>query len=283
MSTASVDARLSVFAGEARKTMAFVRRDLLVAWSYRVAFFSDWLNLLMQITLFYFVGRLVDPSQLPSFGGERVTYVEFVAVGIAITSFLQIGLSRVVTVMRNEQLMGTLESVLLTPTAPTTVQLGSVMYDLLYVPIRTFVFLALTVIVLGVRFDATGVLPATLILLTFIPIVWGLGMVSAAGVIVFRRGLGAIGFLTAVLTATSSTYFPIQLFPGWLQAIARLNPITIALTGARDALLGHAGWSRVPTELAVLVPTAVVVIMVGVFAFRAALVRERRRGTLGLY
>jgi ABC-2 type transport system permease protein len=283
VSTVSVAARLPVLAGEARKTLAFVRRDLLVAWSYRVAFFSDWLNLFLQITLFYFVGRLVDPAQLPTFGGQKVTYVEFVAVGIAITSFLQVGLGRVVTVMRNEQLMGTLESVLLTPTAPTTVQLGSVMYDLLYVPIRTFIFLALTMAVLGARFDASGVLPAALILVTFIPVVWGLGMISAAGVLVFRRGLGAIGFLTAALTATSSTYFPIQLFPGWLQAIARLNPVTIALTSAREALLGQAGWSRIPAALAVLVPAGAAAITVGVFAFRAALARERRRGTLGLY
>jgi ABC-2 type transport system permease protein len=283
VSTVSVAARLPVLAGEARKTLAFVRRDLLVAWSYRVAFFSDCLNLFLQITLFYFVGRLVDPAQLPTFGGQKVTYVEFVAVGIAITSFLQVGLGRVVTVMRNEQLMGTLESVLLTPTAPTTVQLGSVMYDLLYVPIRTFIFLALTMAVLGARFDASGVLPAALILVTFIPVVWGLGMISAAGVLVFRRGLGAIGFLTAALTATSSTYFPIQLFPGWLQAIARLNPVTIALTSAREALLGQAGWSRIPAALAVLVPAGAAAITVGVFAFRAALARERRRGTLGLY
>jgi ABC-2 type transport system permease protein len=274
---------LPVFVDEARKTLAFVRRDFLIAWSYRVAFLSDWLNLLLQITLFYFVGRIVDPAEMPSYGAGTVTYVEFVAVGIALTSFLQIGLSRVVTVMRTEQLTGTLESLLLTPTAPTTVQLGSVMYDLLYVPIRTFIFLVLTVVVLGARFDPSGVLPTAVILLVFIPFVWGLGMISAAGVIVFRRGLGAVGFLTVILTATSSTYFPIDVFPGWLQTLAVLNPVTAALTGAREALLGRAGWADVLPALAILLPAAVVAITVGIVAFRAALVRERRKGTLGLY
>jgi ABC-2 type transport system permease protein len=281
MSVGAVSVPLAI--EEVRKTLAFVRRDFLIAWSYRTAFFSDWLNLFFQIALFSFVGYLVDPALLPSYGGGQVSYVEFVAVGIAVTSFLQIGLSRVVTVIRNEQLMGTLESLLLTPTAPTTLQLGSVMYDIIYIPIRTFVFLALTSLVLGASFDASGLLPAAAILVAFIPVVWGLGMISAAGVVVFRRGLGVVGILTVLLTMTSSTYVPLDAFPAWLQTLARLNPVTLTLTGARDALLGGAGWAEILPTFEVLVPTAAATIALGVVAFRLALRNERRRGTLGLY
>jgi ABC-2 type transport system permease protein len=282
MSTTRLEAPPRFF-GEVRKTMAFVRRDFLVAWSYRAAFISDWLNLFLQIILFYFVGKLIAPSSLPTFGGETVTYVEFVAVGIAVTSFLQIGLNRVVTVMRDEQMMGTLESLLLTPTAPTTMQLGSVTYELLYVPVRTVIFLALTAAFLGARFDVSGIAPACVVILAFVPVVWGIGMISAAGVVVFRRGLGVIGLFTIVLTATSSAYFPIDLFPGWVQTLAQANPITVALEAEREALLGNAGWDPVPSALAVLIPAAAVAIGAGIFAFRLALRRERSNGTLGLY
>ncbi len=275
--------RVPIALEELRKTLAFVRRDFLVAWSYRTAFFTDWINMLVQVAVFYFVGRLVNPSLLPRFGGEPVSYIQFVAVGIAVASFVQVGLSRVVMTLRTEQLMGTLESLLVTPTAPTTIQLGSVMYDLVYVPVRTVIFLSLTAFVLGARFDASGILPALTVLLAFIPVVWGLGMISAAGVLVFRRGLGVVGLLTVAITATSSTYFPIELFPAWLQSLARLNPVTVALVGAREALLGGTGWSGVLPRLAVLVPSAAALIGVGVVAFRVALRRERRKGTLGLY
>ena len=98
-----------------------------------------------------------------------------------------------VTVTREEQLMGTLESLMMTPTAPTTVQLGSVMYDLVYVPIRTAIFLGIAVAVLDVRLHLSGAVPAAVVLLAFIPVVWGLGMVSAAAVFTFRRGLGFVG------------------------------------------------------------------------------------------
>jgi ABC-type multidrug transport system permease subunit len=268
---------------EARKLLAFLRRDFLIAWSYRLAFFSDWVNLFVQIALFYFVGRLVDPRKMPTFHGSHASYIEFVAVGIAITSFMQVGIGRVVTAMRNEQLMGTLESLLMTPTSPVTVQLGSVVYEVVYVPIRTLGFLFLASAILGAHFDFAGVGPALVVLLLFVPLVWGLGMVSAAGVVTFRRGLGIVGVGTLVLTATSSTYFPVGVFPSWFRGIARLNPVSITLQAARNALLGGAGWRSALPAAFILAPMAVAALALGMAAFGRALRRERRRGTLGLY
>jgi ABC-2 type transport system permease protein len=268
---------------EARKIAAFVRRDFLVAWSYRFAFFSDWVNLILQVALFFFVGRLVDPRRLPAFEGTRPSYVEFVAIGIAISSFVQIGLSEVVTAIRTEQLMGTLESLLVTPTAPTVLQLGSVIYEVLYVPFRTALFLVLVSVLLGADLHLEGLGPAAGVVLAFVPVVWGGGMVGAAGVLTFRRGLGLVGLGTILLTATSSTYFPVELLPGWLRLLARFNPITVALQAMRQALIGRAGWGDVLPAILTLAPAAAVSLGVGILAVRLALRRERRRGTLGLY
>ena len=57
---------MSALAGELRKLPAFVRRDFLVAWSYRLPFIGDWIGLALQAFTFYFVGLMVDPSTLPS-------------------------------------------------------------------------------------------------------------------------------------------------------------------------------------------------------------------------
>src|ERR671928_25634 len=91
---------------EVRKLPAFFRRDLLMALSYRVAFIADWFNLILQVLVFFLISRLIDSSQLPSFGGRQVSYAEFATVGIAISSFMQIGLTRVMGSIRGEQLMG---------------------------------------------------------------------------------------------------------------------------------------------------------------------------------
>ena len=268
---------------EARKLLAFLRRDLLVAWSYRLPFVTDWVAMILQALVFGYVGELIDPAALPTFDGRPVSYLEFVAVGITLSSFLAVGLSRLMSVIRQEQVQGTLEALLLTPTAWSTIEIGSTFYDIVYVPIRTAAFLGLTVAFFGADFQLDGVIPAALVLLAFIPCVWGLGVVSAAATLTFRRGSGGIGFIASIATLGSGAYFPLGVLPGWVQRLAEVNPIAIAVEAMRDALLGGATIADVAPSIVRLVPMSLLALLIGAIAFRAAIARERRRGTLGLY
>lgn len=275
--------RAALIPGEFAKLPAFLRRDFLVAWSYRTMFIADLAALAFQALSFYFIGLMVDPGVLPTYGGNRATYMEFVVVGIALGVFIQLGLGRVATAIRNEQLMGTLESLLMTPTQPTTIQLGSVVYELIYIPVRTALFFAVVAISFGLSFEPGGLLPALAILLLFIPFVWGLGVASAAATLTFKRGSAGIGLGVTILTLFSGAYFPLDLLPGWATTLAVLNPIAIAIEGMRETLLGGAGWSEAGRALLVVTPISALSLTAGLLAFRASLRRERRRGTLGLY
>ena len=55
------------------------------------------------------------------------------------------------------------------------------------------------------------------------------------------------------------------------------------MEGTREALIGGSGWAGVATAMLVLIPFSALALLAGVSAFRAALAREHRRGTLGLY
>jgi ABC-2 type transport system permease protein len=279
----AAETRLQALAGELWKVPAFVRRDFLVAWSYRMSFVSDIVNLAGQIVVFYFVGRLVDPSKMPTYGGNHATYLEFAAVGIALGVFMQLGLDRVAAAVRGEQLMGTLEAVLVTPTSPSLVQLGSVAFDLVYVPLRTMIFLGAVTLVFGLHFSPAGLLPAALLLVMFIPLVWGLGVGAAAALLTFRRGGGLIGIATIGLGLLSGVYFPLTLLPHWLQAVAHRNPVSLAIEGMRESLLGGASLGDAAARAAVLGPCSLAVLAAGLLAFRLAVRRERLRGTIGLY
>ena len=268
---------------EGRKLFAFLRRDVLVAWSYRLPFVTDWVAMILQAIVFGFVGKLIPPSSLPRFGGEPIDYLEFVAVGIAISSFLAVGLSRLMTVIRQEQVQGTLEALLLTPTAWSTIEIGSAFYDILYVPIRTAVFLGLTALLFEANYQLAGVAPAAAVLLAFIPFVWGLGVVSAAATLTFRRGAGGVGFVVSIATVGSGAYFPLSVLPAWVQQTAAYNPVAIAVTAMREALLGGSDWTDVWPSVMRLIPMSILAMILGAVAFRAAIARERRRGTLGLY
>jgi ABC-2 type transport system permease protein len=270
-------------ARELGKLAAFVRRDLLVLFSYRLAFLSDIANLAFQSVTFYFVGRMINPDTLPEYSGEQASYMAFVGIGIALGAFMQIGLGRVVAAIRNEQVLGTLESLFMTPTRPLTIQVGLVVYDLIYVPVRTAVFLAIIMGVFGVRFDLGAVLPSLAVLLAFIPMVWGLGMIGAAAVLTFRRGGGIVGFVAAAVSIASGAYFPLDLFPESFVSILELSPIAVAFEATRNALIGGAGMAETLPDVLYLVGVAVVLLAAGLWAVRAAIERERRMGTLSHY
>jgi ABC-2 type transport system permease protein len=275
--------RMTVLVREAAKIPAFVRRDLMVALSYRGAFVMDVVNLATQAVMFWFIGKMVDPATLPTYGGSRATYMEFVAIGMVLSLVIALLLQRVATAVRQEQMIGTFESLLATPTATTTVQVGSAAFDLLYVPIRAAIFLIIIALAFGLSFDVGGVLPALSVMLAFVPFVWGLGLLSAAAMLTFRRGGGGVVIGATVLGLLSGAYFPLDLLPGWLQAIASVNPIAIAIDGVRQALLSGDGWSSLQPDVLLLVPMAAASLAAGVAAFRLGLAREHRNGTLGLY
>jgi ABC-2 type transport system permease protein len=285
MSISFASVRRGAIREEISKLPAFFRRDLLVTWSYKLQFFTDWINLIGQVVVFYFLSGLVNESAMPSYGGTQASYLQFVTIGIAVTSFLQVSLARVTAAIRNEQLQGTLETLLLTPTAPATFQIGSVMYEIAYVPVRVVLFLGFAAVIFGVHYTVSGLPEAVVVLMVFVPFVWGLGVISAAATLTYRRGTSFVGAGASALTVTSGAYFPVTEFSKFpfLKSIAVLNPITYALFAIRNALLGGAGWGPTLKAVAILLPVAVVTLGAGVWAFRAALRREQRRGTLGLY
>ena len=166
--------------GEVAKLPAFLRRDILVAWSYRDVLLRGLRDSRRRWSCSLRRQARAEPTPLPSFGGTQTTYVEFVTLGIVI-NLVRAGGSdphgrrRI----RQEQMIGTLEALLVTPTATATVQLGSAVFDLVYMPLRTAIFLGFMVALRGRRPRASGILPSAAILLAFIPFVWGLGLATA--------------------------------------------------------------------------------------------------------
>jgi ABC-2 type transport system permease protein len=270
-------------AREVAKLPAFLRRDLLVAWSYRVAFFSDALSLAGLMLVFFFIGKLVDSSALPSYGGAHPSYLEFVTIGIVLNAFVQVALTRMGEALRAEQMIGTLEALLATPTAASTIQFGSAAFHLVYMPLRLVLFLAFMTLAVGVDLHADGAFPSLVLLLAFLPFVWGIGLAAAAAVLTFRRGGGVITLGTLVLGLASGAFFPLSLLPAWVEEASRYNPLAITIEGFRDALLGGTGWAGVGHDIVLLLPLSIASIAAGSVLFHAALRHERRRGTLGLY
>ncbi|MFZ0379032.1 MAG: ABC transporter permease [Solirubrobacteraceae bacterium] len=268
---------------EAPKLAAFVRRDFRIAMSYRMGALGGVVAIVTQVVAFSLLGKLVDAARMPLYDGTRSTYVEFVVIGICLNLTVLMVLHELAQAIRAEQLTGTLESLLVTPTRIGTVQAGSTLFNLLYVPLRLFLFLAVIAVVFGLDLRSAGILPATVLMLEFLPFIWGLGLIAAGAVLAFRRGTGAIGAGVVVVSLGSGAFFPLSVLPGWLAQLAAYNPFAVVLTALRDALIGGAGWQALATPMLELLPLAVASVAAGILLFRFFLRRERRLGTLGLY
>jgi ABC-2 type transport system permease protein len=270
-------------AAEAAKLPAFVRRDWKIALSYRAVFIGDALGLATQLVVFYFVAELVDPGKLPEYGGTVPSYLAFVAIGLVINLTAGVLVHQVSISLRQEQLTGTFEALLATPTRGATLQFGSVSYTLLMLPLRAGVLLTAIAVGFGLEFHVSGIGPSLLLMVAFLPFTWGLGLTAAAAVVTFRRGANATGMLITLLGLFSGAVFPIALLPPLLRAIGEWNPFAIAIDGVRSALIGGTGWGPAAEDALRLLPLSLVTLTIGVLCFRAAVARERRLGTLGLY
>lgn len=102
---------------EAPKLAAFVRRDFRITLSYRIGALTGLFGIIAQVVALSFLGKLVDASRMPVFDGTRASYVEFVVIGLCLNMTLLLLLHELSRALRNEQLTGTLESLLVTPTS----------------------------------------------------------------------------------------------------------------------------------------------------------------------
>ena len=114
------------------------------------------------------------------------------------------------------------------------------------------ILLTTLALVFGLGLQLDGVPQALVLLVFFMPFVWGLGILAAAITLTFRRGAGVVGLGVAALTLVSGLYFPVGLLPGWLTAAAQANPLAIAAEALREALLGGADWSAIGPDILIL-------------------------------
>lgn len=267
---------------DAGRIGAFFRRDVRIAWSYRAAFVVEVALLVGQTLVLAIASRLVSTHQLAALGGGTQGYLAFAAPGMALAVLASVAVGRMAAAIRTEQLYGTLEAVLATPTRLGALQLGSTAYAALDGLLEAVLTIAVVVGVLGVHLHAVGIIPTLLLVASTMPLFLGLGLAAGGVILTLRRGGGLVGPAAGALVVASGGYFPLRLLPEWLQAALAPNPFIAVVSGIRALLFGTGNWSLVPPALESILPAGVLAVLVGTVVFRAALKRERKAGTLGL-
>ncbi len=262
------------------KIVAFCRRDLAIARSYRGAFVLELLQALFGVATFYYVSRFVQSSELARALPQGGSYFAFALVGFTFFDYLGVSMDAFEASLQEARQNGTLEALLVTETSLPVMLAGSAVYPFALMALRTAVYLAWGIFLFGFPARSANWIGAAVVVLVSVLAFTGLGVLSASYLLLFKRGnpakwliLGASGLLGGVM-------YPVSVLPGSLQLAARLVPVTYSLEAMRAALLGGASLARLWPSLRALLVFAAILLPVSFATFAWALRRTKITGTL---
>lgn len=261
---------------------AFIRRDFLIAASYRTAFVTQIAGILLTIPMAYFVSRIFEGFQAPSlteFGGQ---YFPFLLLGFAFQDYIGFSQSAFNASIREHQLMGTLEIVMLSPTPVPVILVCSSLWGYIFTSLRFGLFLVAG-IALGLDLSRANFSSFIVLMLVSVLSFTALGILLAAVTVTIKRSDGVIALFTLTSVVLGGVFYPVSILPNTLQWVAWALPFTHSLTGMRKALLQGAGFSGLSQELLVLTLFSLVVFPLSLLAFRWAINRARVTGTMSQY
>ena len=268
-----------------RRIFAFVARDFRLFVSYRMQFFLRIVSILAVVTTLFFVSKIFAGFTDPQFSQWRDPLASWLT-GLAVLNYFATGFSSLANSIRQEQMQGTLESVLLTPINLPTVIVSSSAWDFLETTFFSFLYLFFGWIFFGVTFHGNFFLAVVFLLLTTV-VLASLGILSASFAMVFKRGDPFGIFLGAGSALFSGVFFPTQLLKTYagstLSNISLILPATHGLQGIRQVLIEGHGLAQVTQPLFTLLGFLVVLLPFSLWVFGRAVRRAKREGSLIQY
>ncbi len=260
---------------------AFIRRDFLIEISYRTSFILQLFSIFFLILIWKFISGVINPAA-DTPGLEGVDYFSYVVLGLAFFHYLSASISAFSSKVRNEQMTGTLEAMLVTPTSAGTVVLGSSLWIFLRTTITVVGYLAVGFL-FGVGLHPEGLLSGLLVLVMTVLAFSGIGVLSVSFVLYLKKG-DPITLLVANISALmGGVFYPPESMSPWVARLSHFLPITYALRAFRKALLQGSGLGAILPELAALTIFTAVLLPLGFLAFRLAVRKARQEGSLVQY
>lgn len=262
------------------KPIAFFKRDFKIATSYRLQFVTQGFGIILTTFSFFLLSKMFDGnqvSQLEPYGGD---YFSFVIIGIALTDYFTLSTNTFANEIRTSQIIGTLESLLVTPTSIITILLSSYVYKLFSTSFRIFFYILVGVFLFDMLIQPVDIVALSLAFsLTLLPF-FGIGLLSAAFIIVFKQG-NPIGRLMTISSGLlGGVMYPVTVLPDWLKPFSAILPITHGLEAIRQVLLNGAGVVVIREQLAILVLLSMLSLTIGLTSILYGLKVAKRDGSL---
>lgn len=263
-----------------RKLLGFLKRDFLELISYRFRLFLNFGGLLVGVFFLFFIGKTFRNSFSEYLGRYGNDYFAFALLGMTVSTFVSTGLYSLAGEVRNAQVQGTLEALLITPTSPTMILFGNSLWTFVESFLESVLYLGIAILIIGLKVSIIQIALVLLILaLTFLCFL-SLGMISAAFTMAFKQG-NPIN----LIFGTSSYFlggllFPVEVLPDFLQKVSFFLPITHASRAVREILLVPGNQGEWLPTIGFLCLFALFVGPAGLVLLKLGLSRAKREGSL---
>lgn len=257
-------------------------RDMWIAISYRVGFLlTTGSSILNIVGVFFLSEALGDTLATPieHYGGS---YFGFAVVGVAFTSFMAVGLTGIASRIREGQMMGTLELMLLSPNRLAVLLLSSSLWGHVLAFFALMLYLA-TGVLLGMELGRANLPTAGVSLLLAIVAFNGLGLIAASVVIVIKQGNPVSLLVGLVSVLVAGVFYPPSVLPGWLQGIGQVLPLTHALELIRRSMLAGEGIETLWGPFLALAGLTAILLPAGLWACHRAVRIAQTDGSLSEY
>jgi ABC-2 type transport system permease protein len=164
---------------------------------------------------------------------------------------------------------GVVERFRVTPVSRIALLLGRALRDIMVLGLQS-----LALLLLSIPFGLQATFEGVVVMLGLVALI-GLGMSSicyaAALALRSEDAYAPLIFTVSLpLLLLSGVLLPLTLAPGWLQGVADFNPLSYAVTAARDMFNGNAGDPAVLKGLLIMLALAAIGTAIGARAFNRA-------------
>ena len=264
------------------KVYIFIKRGWITFTSYKMEFILNYMSLFVLITIFYFVSSMFKGTEIPSLEKYGGNYTTFIVIGVVFQWFISTSLRSFGSSIRNEQIMGTLEFLLLSRSSLFSILFYSALWSFTRLLLNSMVFFMFAVLIFGISFHI-NILSVLWILFFSIASLSGIGMMSAGMILLFKQG-DPFNWIFATLSGLlSGTLFPIEVMPSFLKSISYLLPTTYALHALRQSLILNTSLYSNIKPIIILISFSLVSIPMGYFIFKWGFNKALIKGNLSQY
>jgi ABC-2 type transport system permease protein len=205
--------------------------------------------------------------EIPGFSAG--SYIDFLTPGIVVMSAVFSGGWGGMALLDDID-RGVLDRFLVSPASRLALTSGRLVQTAASIAVQTLIIVVLGLIV-GAEL-AGGVLGVLVLIVAAALIGWALGSLSNGLALLVRKEetlIAAINMFVLPLTFLSTVFMQRSLTPGWIQDVARFNPVDWAVSAGREALGEDVDWGSVFGYLGLLVGFAALCTWLSARAFRA--------------